>query len=106
MMGDLEIRDLIFDCFGGMEYCTLIYPILTKVILNEAWRYYANQLVSFFTHESIHYILLREEGDNMNRQFDNLFPDLYSSSCLVDGTMERHLLWRKKFGVKELITEV
>lgn len=82
----------------------LAFPTLSKIQLNSVEKYYEKNIVPFLTHESIHFVLIREEGDWVSERFDNMFPENYSSSCLVDCKLERHMLWRKKFGVKKLIT--
>ena len=106
MLGELEIEEMYIDCFGGLYYIPFVYPIRAKLLINSVEKYYENNVVPFITHESIHYILIREEGDTVSEKFDNLFPENYTSSCLVDCNLGKHLLWRKKFGIKELITEV
>lgn len=111
MMRNIEIVDVFpMACFGGIIYpvgAPRLYVLHTaKLFLNSAETYYSGNAVAFLTHETIHKILIDIESDEISDKFDNLFPSLTDAHLFIDGKMERHLLWRKKFGIKELITEI
>ena len=111
MMDDIEIIDVYpMSCFGG-----IIYPVgaprlyvlhVGKLFINSAESYYEQNFVAFLTHETIHRTLISIESDETSDRFDNLFPTIPDSHILVDGKLEKHLLYRKKYGITELITEI
>lgn len=93
---DVIITDFDLPIFGGVLHNPFWRTDSKSVIIiNSFEKFYEDAMLPFLIHETIHELISRLEDDDTSEKFDNLFPHLGESRCLIDGKMERHMLWRK-----------
>lgn len=87
-----RIEDLENAAFGNHQ----LWAGIGIITLNYASRFYERNISTFFTHEVLHHVLSELEDHETSVAFDNIFPTLFFTECLIDGEFKRHILWRLK----------
>jgi len=104
---DVQVMELPLKCFGGLLTGLIpsygLYSEKPLIVIQNAEKFYYDEMPYFLTHETIHAVLSELEGDKTSDHLDWIFPTNYHTRCLVDCHFARHVLWRKKFGLEEVL---
>ena len=97
-MLDIEIGGVYEEAFAVLKWIDINNARYGKIAINSMQDYYEHTIETVIVHENIHWVIIKLEGESVSRRLDHLFPTVYDSHSFVDCYLERHILFRKKYG--------